>query len=161
MKTKKDKRIKPFRYFRTRILRVFRRGNQPIFYKDELIGEYSGNILESISEYFPPTAANKIETAPPIISTWKIFERITWEGARGFRYYVSPGTSIKVLEVVSSVYQEKHRMKGYPGIFDGSEDNLPGFSLNVDYDDHNNEITINNEYFVIWLPGKVQLNGGH
>ena len=154
----KDKLLRPFRHFRTWVLRILRSGKNPIFFKDILIGKFSGNILESISKYYPPDAAAIIEAATPAIASWKVYERITWAGARGFRYFVSPGTSIKVLEVVSSIYPEKHRMKGYPGMFDGSEDDLPGFCLDVDYDDENNEIVINNEYFVIWLPAKVQLN---
>jgi hypothetical protein len=149
-----------FRHIQTQVLSFLRRGNKPIFLKDDLVGDFSGNILESIAKLFPPAVASKIEMAPPIPATWKVFERITWEGARGFRYFVSPGTSIQVLEVVSSIYQEKHRLKSYPGMFNGTEDHLPSFCLNVDYNLYNEkqEIAISEEYFVIWLPDKIQLN---
>ena len=149
-----------FRSIQTRLLALFRKGPEPIFLKNELLGEFSGNILESIAKLFPPDAASKIEKAPPLRATWKVFERITSEGTREFIYFVSPGTSIQVLEVVSSIYQEKHRIKGYPGFFDGTKDHLPSFLFNMYYHFYNGkrEIVVGEESFMSWLPENVQVN---
>ena len=59
-----------------------------------------------------------------------------------------------------SIYSEKHQLKGYPGIFDGTKDKLPSFCLNFDYDlyERTNEIHVDKEYFVIWLPEKVAVD---
>src|SRR3990172_5145599 len=84
-----------FRRIQTRLLGFLRKDTKPIFLKVELLGEFSGNILESIAKLFPPDAASKIEKSPPILATWKVIERITWEGEREFLYSVSPGTSIQ------------------------------------------------------------------
>ena len=151
--------LKAFRHFHTQLLRIFRKGAKPLFYKDDFLGEFSGNILESVAKYFPLSASTKIEASPPVLATWRVFERITWEGAKGYRYYVSKGTSIQVLEIVSSIYQEQHRIKNYPGMFDGTQDGLPMFCLNVDYGLYNEsrELRTIDEYFVIWLADKVQI----
>jgi hypothetical protein len=149
-----------FRRIQTRLPGFFRKGTKPIFLKDELLGEFSGNILESIAKLYPLDAASKIEKAPPILATWKVIERITLEGERTFLYYVSPGTSIQVLGVISSIYEEKHQIIGSPGIFDGRKDNLPSFLLNA-YDyiyKGKHEIKIIEEFFMIWLPEEVQVN---
>ena len=149
-----------FRQIQARMRGFLRKGTKPVFLKDDFVGEFSGNILESIAKLYPPDAASKIEKASPILATWKVFERITREGARDFRYFVSPGTSIQVLGVISSIYEEKHQIKGCPGIFDGRKDNLPSFWLNA-YDHlykGKYEIVIIEESFMIWLPEKVQVN---
>jgi hypothetical protein len=131
-----------------------------VFFKDDLVGEFSGNILEDIANLYPQEAAREIESARPVLAAWKVFERITWQGRRCFRYFVSPGTSIQVFETISSIYRESHRVKGYPGFFDGSTNHLPSFCLNVDFELYNQrrEIKVNEEYFVIWLPGKAEVN---
>jgi len=53
------------------------------------------------------------------------------------------------------------RLKNYPGMFDGTQDGLPKFYLNIDYRLYNNshELRISDEYFVIWLAEKVQVDG--
>jgi len=86
----------------TQLLRTFQKSAKPLFYRDDFLGEFSGNILESVAKYFPLSASAKIEASPPVLATWRVFERITWEGAKGYRYYVSKGTSIQVLEIISS-----------------------------------------------------------
>ena len=152
--------VNVFRHIQTRVRGFLRQGTKPVFLKDDFVDEFSGNILESIAKLYPPDAASKFEKAPPILATWKVFERITLEGARLFGYFVSPGTSIQVLGVISSIYEEKHQLKGCPGIFDGTKDNLPIFWLNA-YDSvykGKNEIVIMEESFVIWLPKKDQGN---
>ena len=133
--------------------------NTSLFYKDDLVGAFSGNILESIARLFPQPLSHQIEAYPAIPAQWSVYERITWEGAKGYRYYVSAGTSINVLGVMSSIYQERHRSDGYPGIFDGTCDGLPKFCLNIDYERYNRrkEIHIDEEYFVVWLPEKADI----
>lgn len=150
--------MRVFREFYIQVIGRIQGSKRPIFLKDDLIEESAGNILENIARFFPSAAASKLETADPVFATWKVFERITREGARGFRYYVNAGTSLQVIKVVSSIYQEKHRDKTYPAIFDGRDDGLPAFVCNgLDYVlfDQTKEIVIIEEYFVIWLPDKV------
>jgi hypothetical protein len=67
-----------------------------LLYKDELIGEFSGNILEAIAELFPRLTADQIRSYPPLSAQWQVYERITWEGTKGYRFYVSKGISKRV-----------------------------------------------------------------
>lgn len=135
-------------------------GAKPIFYKDDLTGKFSGNVLEKIALLFPHPYSERVVAHAPVYAEWKVYERITWEGAHGYRYYPRKGTTIKILDVMKSIYDERHQLKDYPGIFDGSKDNLPSFVLNVDYEllNREQEMVVNEEYFVIWLPEKVEIS---
>jgi hypothetical protein len=130
-----------------------------MFYRDEFLGEFSGNILEDIAKSFPEPVSERILSCEPIPSEWKLYERITWEGIKGYRYYSRKGTSIKILGVMNSIYTQNHQLKGYPGIFDGSKDDLPSFIVNVNYELFftKQEIQIDDEHFVIWLTEKVDI----
>jgi hypothetical protein len=130
------------------------------FYKNEHIGTFTGNILLHIALLFPEHIADYLRVQESVYGEWELYERITWDGNHGYRYFTSVGMSARVLELMLKIYNTNHIDDGYPTIFDGSADNLPIFCLtDIDYTEYdiNKRIVITREYFVLWLPNRINV----
>lgn len=126
-------------YLFHRIKNHLTKQRKPIFYKDECLGESSGNILTTIATLFPLAQASRIKNNPPVLSKWKSYERITWEGKHGFRFYTSEGTCAKLLPIIAAVYDDRHIREGYLGIFETDCDRLPTVCFKIDQSFYNSE----------------------
>ncbi len=120
--------------------------DKEIFYKDDCLGEFEGNILEAIAILFPPAMAMQIHSQPPVLCKWRVFERITWEGYRGHRFYTDQAACDALNGICDAMYEERHKPPGYPGYFSEitEAEALP-------------KVCLLPKYFVIWQPGKVEI----
>jgi hypothetical protein len=118
----------------------------PIFFKDDCLGEFEGNILDALAPLFPPAMAQQVRQNPPVCCKWRVFERITWEGYRGHRFYTEQLACDALDRICAATYEERYHTPGYPGYYsEGTEQaGLP-------------KVCIKPAYFVIWQPGKVQV----
>lgn len=118
--------------------------DRQIFHKDDCLGEFEGDILETVAPLFPPNMAERIRQHPPVRCRWRVFERITWEGHRGHRFYADPQACDALNRICDTIYAEKHKPPGYPGFYceNTEAEGLPS-------------VYIQRAYFVIWQPGKV------
>lgn len=121
-------------------------GDRPIFYKDDCLGEFEGDVLEAIAPLFPPSMAEQIRRHPPVQCRWRVFERITWEGYRGHRFYTDQVACDALNGICEAMYEERHKATGYPGFFseNTAAEGLP-------------KVCILPAYFVVWQPDKVDV----
>src|SRR5262245_42424002 len=121
-------------------------GDRPVFYKDDCLGEFAGNLLDAVALLFPPALAERIRCHPPVHCQWRVFERITWEGCRGHRFCTEQRACDALNNLCDAMYQERHKPPGYPGFYteNTEAEGLP-------------KVCILPAYFVVWQPGKVEV----